>query len=431
MLTNYSQSKPAARSKSLFSQLEPIARKTQLITRESKRFSASSFLLALFKSVTTGHASYNEVAGTLHECSSLPMSRQALSKRISESSVKFMKDVLALALKQQWVDVPLLQTIHFNRVIIEDSSQCKLHKKNHQNFPGHGNSKAESSGCKVDLSFDLLTGSPVHQILDKATMQDKTLGKEIVNKVEPGDLVLRDMGYFSVPEFQRIEAKKAFWQSRLPANINTFMESGETLDDFLKSCSTDKVDVTVRLLDKNGQSVRLIAIRAAANIAEKKRRERRAKAQEKGKTPTSKALLRDGWHLMVTNVKEAQLDTATLAALYAVRWQIEITFRAWKQSGNLLKALNRKSKPAHLQTLIYAAILWLVLMMKTAAALQVLYLKKNRTVSLEKLSISMSGFMLKLTEVDSIKNYAPYHKHVLMESRRREPLMIHGIKCLG
>ena len=431
MLENQIYSKPATRSQKLFSQLENIARKTKLIVRKSPRFSASDFVLTLFKTIATGKASYNQMASTLKKCTDKPMSRQALSQRIGERSVAFMKEALATTMQEQWGSDQVLRTTHFGRVLIEDSSQYKINKKNNLDFPGHGNSKSASAGCKIDLSFDLLTGLPIHQVMDKATTQDKVLGKELVDMVRPNDLVLRDMGYFSVKEFMRIAEKGAYWQSRLPANVGVFMEDGQSLEDHLKSYKANKLDTTVNLLSKKGEIVRLVAIRAEPHIAEKKRRERKAASRKKGKTPTAKALLRDGWHLMVTNVSEEQLDTETLAKLYAVRWQIEITFRAWKQSGELLKALNRKSKPAHLRTLIYAAILWLVLTMKTASMLQNIIAKAKKVVSLEKLSMDMIGHVLTLTVISDLSEYSPYLRHVLMEARKREPLMATGIACLS
>jgi len=431
MLENQIYSKPATRLQKLFSQLDDIARKTKLVVRKSPRFTANNFVLTLFKTIATGKASYNQMASTLKKCAENPMSRQALSQRIGDRSVAFMKEALATAMQQQWGSNQILRTPHFGRVLIEDSSQYKMNKRNNLNFPGHGNSKSASAGCKVDLSFDLLTGLPIHQVMDKATTQDKVLGKELVDMVQPNDLVLRDMGYFSVKEFIRIDKKGAYWQSRLPANVGVFTEDGKYLEDYLKSYKGNKLDLTVKLLSKKGESVRIVAIRAEQHIAEKKRRERKDASRKKGKIPTAKALLRDGWHLMVTNVSEELLDTETLANLYAVRWQVEITFRAWKQSGDLLKALNRKSKPAHIQTLIYAAILWLVITMKTASMLQNILRKTKKVVSLEKLSMDMIGDVLMLTDLSKMSEYSPYLKHVLMEARKREPLMATGISCLS
>ena len=293
------------------------------------------------------------------------MSRQALWKRIGIYSTAFMIRTLATAVNERWGVRNIVGSKHFKRVLIEDSSQAKLNKANSDNFPGHGNAKSESSGCKIDLSFDLLSGEPVHQILHEATAQDKVLGKELVDMVRPGDLVLRDMGYFCINEFRLIAERGGFWVSRLPANAGVFMENGQTLEEHLKSTKINTLDMMVNLGKKAGEKVRLVAVRATRDITEKRRRNRKKAAAQKGKTPPANTLLRDGWHLMVCNVGKDQLDTRKLTELYAVRWQVEIIFRAWKQSGSLVKALDRKSNAEHLHALIYASILWLVLTMKS------------------------------------------------------------------
>lgn len=431
MLENHLYSKPASRSKALFSKLDSIARKTKLIVRKSSRFEAGEFLLTLIKAVTTGRASFSQMASTLSKCELRPMSRQALWNRIGIRSVAFMIKTLSAAIDERWGVRNIVGAKHFKRVLLEDSSQAKLHKSNSKNFPGHGNAKSESSGCKIDLSFDLLSGEPVHQIFHAATMQDKVLGRELVDMVRPGDLVLRDMGYFCIKEFRLIAERGAFWVSRLPAGVGVFMEDGKALESYLKSFKGNTIDTMVTLGKEAGERVRFVAVRAAKNIAERRRRERKKSAGKKGKTPPANTLLRDGWHLMVCNVTEVQLDTKKLTALYAVRWQIEITFRAWKQSGELLKALDRKSNAEHLETLIYASILWLVLTMKTASILQDAIPKSKQVVSLEKLALDMSEHLLTLTRIKYFSDYKVYIPHVTMESRSRDPLMATGIKCLG
>ena len=64
-------------------------------------------------------------------------------------------------------------------------------------------------------------------------------------------------------------------------------------------------------------------------------------------------MTRDGWHIIITNVGTELMKTSEIFALYSVRWQIEIIFRAWQQSSQLVMALARRSNPFHLQTLMY------------------------------------------------------------------------------
>jgi IS4 transposase len=60
---------------------------------------------------------------------------------------------------------------------------------------------------------------------------------------------------------------------------------------------------------------------------------------------------------MWTNLSEEDADASQIAAIYRARWAVEIQFRAWKQTINRGKDLNRKSNEHHLQALVLAGII--------------------------------------------------------------------------
>ena len=160
MFKTISGSKLAERSKKLFSQVGSIATQTGLIVRRSAKFSAEGFVVTLRQSVTSGKASFDQLARSLSYCEAKCLSRQALWNRVDAKAVRFMMEVNRRAVEQRWSSEVLIASKHFARVILEDSSQVKLAKDNHEDFPAHGNGKSETAGCKFDLSFDLLTGEP-------------------------------------------------------------------------------------------------------------------------------------------------------------------------------------------------------------------------------------------------------------------------------
>ena len=90
MFKTISGSKLADRSKGLFSQLDPLARETQLIVRTSAKFSAEGFLLSLFKAVLTGKASFDQIARNLKRSEKRSISRQAVHGRVDKTAVSFM-----------------------------------------------------------------------------------------------------------------------------------------------------------------------------------------------------------------------------------------------------------------------------------------------------------------------------------------------------
>lgn len=382
--------KPAAHAISLFNGLEDLARETGLIRRLSKKFSACGFVLTLLRAVLSGKASFNQLAIELSHTEASSLSAQAMWKRVDESAIRFMTSLTAKALKERWAEGQVIPCKIFKRVIIEDSSQVKLPSDNHEDFPGHGNDKGKTAGCKFDFAFDLLEGEVISTTLHRATDQDRELGKDLVDQGEEGDLFLRDMGYFSLGEFALLEARGAHWLSRLPANVMASDLDGRKLETILRSAKGNKVEFKA-LLGEAAHGARLIAVRAAPAVAGQRRRERRAEARKRGKKPSQDMLTRDGWYLLVTSVEKELMSHKQLFDLYRVRWQIEITFRAWKQSAHLQQALKRHSNLFHLQALMFAGILHLILTMKMVSLLQMM--SPGRALSIEKIAAALTSFL--------------------------------------
>jgi hypothetical protein len=304
----------------------------------------------------------------------------------------------------------------------------KLAKANHEEFPGHGNDGGKTAGCKFDMAFDLLSGEPVTSTLHLATEQDREIGKDLVDLIRENDLILRDMGYFSRDEFARIGKRKAYWLSRVPINVKVNDTSGNKLETILKKTKRNKLEFNVVLGD-SGHPARLIAERAAPEVAEKRRRERREQARQLGKEASNDMLIRDGWYLLVTNVSKELMTAANLFKLYAIRWQIEITFRAWKQSGKLVSALARKSNSIHLQALMLASMLLMILTMKIASLLQGSY--RSILISIEKLAANLAGFILGIKSIWHLADYDPDPRHVKSDRRTRLALREIAISCLS
>lgn len=414
--------------KSLLAKLNPLAKKSGFVVRNSKGFSASGFVLSLMKSVITGKASFHQLAVNLTQSEPKSISRQAIWKRMDLSTIPFLLDTVGLAIQQRWGKQTLLASDVFARVIIEDSSQVKLSKANHEEFPGHGNHIGKTAACKFDMAFDLLSGEPVSSTLHLATQHDREIGKNLVDRIEKNDLILRDMGYFILSEFARIEQCNAFWISRVPIHVKIQDLSGNKLETVLKKTKCNQLEIEVMLGDTR-HPARLIAKRAAPEVVQKRRRERREQARPLGKVPSKDTLIRDEWCLLVTNVKNDLMSAMNLFKLYAIRWQIEIAFRAWKQSGKLVSALARKSNQVHLQALMLASMLLLVLTMKITSLLQRRH--DRLSISIEKIAVHLAGFMLGLNSIWQLADYDPDIRHVKSERRNRLNLREIAISCLS
>ncbi|MEY3896803.1 MAG: hypothetical protein RLZZ214_2323 [Verrucomicrobiota bacterium] len=417
---------------SLASKLNGFAKQSRLVQRVSNRFRPEDFLLTLLDAVSTGRASINQLVGTLGKHAPLQqISPQALHQRINRTECGVESFLILCLIHMCRRNRPAPNSsprAPFNRILIEDSTFVRFPKGNAEHFPGHGNGHGKTAGCKVDLAFDLFDGDIVYHELHLGTEQDKTIGYDLLQHVLPGDLVVRDMGYFVLENFRIIESLDAYWLSRLPLTADVTTEQGVPLEKRLATHRGDQLDLTVKLTAER-HSVRLVAIRASKQETAKRRREHRTKAKEKGKTVPCKTLVRDGWHIMVTNIPKEKQSITELAAIYSQRWQIEIIFRAWKQGGNLSQALDRTSSPQHLKALVLAGMIAMSASLKVALPLSRCYPAKR--FSLEKVFDYIIAGLVGLKKLIDIANLRPDPRHLQSQKRTRNTLNLRLMELLG
>lgn len=281
---------------------------------------------------------------------------------------------------------------------------------------------------KIDLAFDLLSGTIVSHSLQAATEQDKNIGRDLVAEVGPGDLVLRDMGYFSLGEFNLIEDRGGCWLTRLPLTTGVALVGGDALEKRLKASRRDVIDLVV-FAGGHGKKCRLVAVRAAPEVVAARQAERREKARQSGKKPCPKGLVRDGWHLMLTNLGKEQASVAQLGAVYRARWAVEIQFRAWKQALKLGKALIRRSGEHHMQALVLAAMIAHQLGMKIAHRIGGVVGRAR--LSYEKLYNLLAVHLINSADLAGVTAFNPDPRHVMRDKRARQSPVESGILALA
>lgn len=161
-----------------------------------------------------------------------------------------------------------------------------------------------------------------------------------------------------------------------------------------------------------------MAIRASGAVARKRREQRQKEAKSKGAEPDAAGLIRDGWHLMLTNLPAADFAPSLLRAIHRARWGVEIQFRAWKQAHNLDKALNRKSGEHHLMAILLTAMINHLVGMRMARVLS-----GNGAMdelSYEKLHDALAIHHQAAKRWEELLTFAPVMKHVERDKRKRK-----------
>jgi hypothetical protein len=356
------------------------------------------------------------------------MSRQSMHERIGPASTAFLMAVLSDLTKQRFAPAAkALEGGTVRRMLIEDASGQVMPKSNAKEFPAHGNHHGPTAGVKVDLAYDLFSSQVVFHSLHPATEQDKTIGKDLVDLLPPGDLVLRDMGYFSIGEFKIIEIAGAWWLSRLPLNVRVLLEEDIPAEVTLRGSKQDIIDLPCKV-GEEGKARRFVALRACREVAAARRKERRKKAKESGRVPCSKGLVRDGWHLMLTSLPPDLADARKLATIYRARWAVEIQFRAWKQSLNMGEALKRKSGTHHIHAIVLAAMIAHQLGMKMTTAMTERIGRAD--LSYEKLYDILGNQLVKIREFSQLALFDPDDRHIKRDKRTRKSPIESGIIAL-
>lgn len=432
MLDTFQAFAPATLWSSLTSKINFYAKESGLVQRISEHFCPQGFLLSLLGAVSTGRASLNQLASSVGDgIPLLQISVQALQQRFTRTECgveRFLIRCLSHICQWKYMQLSGHAECPYVRILVEDSTFVSFPKNNAEEFPASGNASGATAGCKVDLAFDLLNGDVISNELHLGISNDNAIGAELLALIRENDLVLRDMGYFGVDSFIVIEALNAFWLSRFPLTADAVDMRGVPLEKLLKSHKGNVLDIKVKLTDK-AHPARLVAIRASVEEVAKRRREHRTKAKQLGKAVPMRTLIRDGWHLMVTNVPKAMQSAHKLVGIYSQRWMIEIVFRAWKQAGNLSKALNRTTSPQHLKALVLAGMIAMSISLKLGVAIARKH--PDQRYSLEKIFDYIISRLVNLKKLSDIAKLKPDPRHLRGQKRTRNSLNLRLLELLG
>ena len=140
--------------------------------------------------------------------------------------------------------------------------------------------------------------------IQKAEENDKVSAPLLLSHIEPGALILMDLGFFSFPWFDQLTQEGYYWISRLRQGtsfkvIHTFYQQGDTFDGWIR--------LGAYRSDQARFVVRLICFRVGGQV-----------------------------YRYITNVLSPHLlSIKEVATLYARRWDIEMAFKLIKRELGL------------------------------------------------------------------------------------------------
>ena len=362
-------------------EINKIAKKVELCTRIRKFTPMELLKMAVFSSNNVAKDILSDISHSIFETSDISVSCEALNKRFDSKFVKFLKAVF-LKLLNMKLNIGKTEKISadpFNRILLTDSSISKLHNSLEKEYPGGRNSECAYAGLKIHFIKDLKNSSPVDIAISEGTKNDFKFLPRLKKILRKNDLVLNDLGYYSLDFFQYIMKKKAYFVSKLKLNSTKtlfienpnpeYFKTGNIrsssryipvdLEEICNSVEAEEITEIENVYIGSGYDkvkCRLIITRLDGELHE--RRLKTVTKKIRDPRPYLREEKRDiaKFGFMITNLPQDQYLKEQIYPIYSLRWQIELDFKNWKSILEIDES-TRKLKKERIESHFYGKLI--------------------------------------------------------------------------
>jgi len=416
--------------------ISQMAKEEKFAIRSDGKIKAVDFIQSFFLMIQNGSNTLKAWAETLSFLmdSETTLSDSAIHQRLQFKQVDFFKSLLSKILNHQIIEqAPKRLTTRllepFNRVFLEDSTCLNLPINLADIFKGaHSKSEAgKAATARIQFRTDIKQGTASHIVLQSYRDNDQKFSGDILEQLQANDLVIRDMGYWSLKVFRKIYKSGAYLLTRYLPNTHLFQADGkqEQINLIELTRKADKQGKTVIdqqvLVGKEEQlSSRLVMIKVPEKVAAERRRKAK-KNRNKRVNYTKEYMELLGWSIYITNVDESIWQAEDVFKVYGYRWRIENIFKCWKTHFNFQNLFAGKQSltlPRVIIT-IYLLLIWIMLFFNRLYIYfeRAIFEKKKEFISLMKFASFINRWFIQLSNttdldqfIDKVYYYCKYDK---------------------
>ena len=303
--------------------------------RKEQKLSGKLLLTSFFLMALQGHNSFHLWAEKVNLISGRGVSKQAIWKRMSNAYVKFLTGVLTQALGAQLRTArSILKASHlkkrYKRILIQDSTCISLPACLCWCFPGNTSRGERKAVLKIQVVFDLLNNHFVYFDITSFTTNDQSQSKNILFIAQSGDLLIRDLGYFSLDCFNQLCKANIHFVTRLRYGVLiTDLNTGKKINLLNILRKQGQFDRWVRLGSDTEVRARLVAVPLPQEQANLKRHKAKHD-RDRRLAHTNEYYEQLGYSIFITTETNERFSTMQIPALYRLRWRIETIFKCWK-----------------------------------------------------------------------------------------------------
>jgi len=225
-----------------------------------------------------------------------------------------------------WVKAILTKVFNLGQVVTSGHLRFIVIDASTIQVPG-----ADGTSYRLHIAIDL-----VKLELLEVKVTDEKQGEGLCHyTLKNGDVVVIDRGYNQPKNLVPFIDQGGDIVLRYnPHGMNLYSQNDEMVKiawatELKKFDGSGVIPVYLCHGDKRIASV-VHAIPLPQDKADEARRRTRKQAKKKGYTPSADTLYLSGWMLILTTLPVDILDTETVAALYRVRWQVELVIKRLK-----------------------------------------------------------------------------------------------------
>ena len=336
------------------------------------------------------------------------IARSSFYDRFTPALGELLNELLSHALEEVAVPHTIATELkQFQDTMIVDATVFRLHRLL-TSFPA---THEDQSGAQLYLVYNVTKQTLAQfELTDERTHESSQFR---TGNWLRGRLFLFDLGYYSYRRFALIDENDGFFVSRLKTNANPLIVDerrkwrgraipliGSRLQEHLPKLTRKHIDVTGKFEFKRRQYG-----------------EKQSHATKEFRVVGVRNEDTDDYHLYVTNLP-GEFTPEQVAALYGLRWKVELLFRELKSRYGLEKF--ETSDPAIAELLVVAALLTLLVSRALLAVFQELepeieYPEERWATTFRSLA------QLILAELALYFGYPPPHLPELLRREARQP----------
>lgn len=283
-----------------------------------------SFQVGATRSIETVRQTYEDVTGT-------SIARSSFYDRLTAPFARLIWALVndAFAERTAPLRVPTGHLARFTELLALDSMVLRLHDLLQGSYRACRTNHTKAA-AKLHVVMNVADGSPTKVKLTPERTNDRTPWKRVGAWLK-GCLLLFDLGYFSYHLFHRIDQNGGYFVSRMKRNANPLIVATN------RTWRVQSVDVVGMRLREVLPLLQRELLDVQVEVAFQKRTYRAARASFT-RTFRLVAVRNDetgAYHVYITNVPVEMLPADEIRRTYALRWQVELLFKALSTHGHI------------------------------------------------------------------------------------------------